>query len=218
MGQFTFVSVIALFCYFFLFMTLMASQKNRIIKSFLLVLGAMILWTGGSLLMRLQLWPSIKFWFDVSIFGLLLLGYALYNFAFAFIGCKNRLANAAWLVVTIAMNVINIATGVFLAAPELKEQNGSLEFIYTLHWPVVFLFIFCTAIIAHMFKLLFGKKKTRKSHVSSSGPSSSVFSSCLRGILPSSFLSSKEFLLISSPGCSTPPACFMHSIAADCSV
>ena len=46
--SFTFISVIALFCYAFLFMTMVAAQKSRMINAFLLVLTAMIFWTGGS--------------------------------------------------------------------------------------------------------------------------------------------------------------------------
>lgn len=90
MGDFIYVPIIALFCYIFLFMTLAAARKDRIINSFLLNLVALIFWTGGSFLMRLQVWPSVKFWFDISILGLLLLGFALFNFAFQFVGVQKQ--------------------------------------------------------------------------------------------------------------------------------
>lgn len=156
MGDFIYVPIIALFCYIFLFMTLAAARKDRIINSFLLNLVALILWTGGSFLMRLQVWPSVKFWFDVSILGLLLLGFALFNFAFQFVGSKNKLIQIFWFVVTVVINVVNITTGVFLQSPELvTAPNEETAFLYHTTWPVVFFFIFCTAIIAHMFLLLF---------------------------------------------------------------
>lgn len=156
LGDFIYVPIIALFCYIFLFMTLAAARKDRIINSFLLNLVALIFWTGGSFLMRLQVWPSVKFWFDISILGLLLLGFALFNFAFQFVGCKNKLIQIFWFVVTVVINVINITTGVFLQSPELvTAPNEETAFVYHTTWPVVFFFIFCTAIIAHMFLLLF---------------------------------------------------------------
>ncbi len=153
--SFTFISVIALFCYAFLFMTMVAAQKSRMINAFLLVLTAMIFWTGGSLLMRMELWPSIAFWYHVSIFGLLILGYALFNFAYAYVDCKKRIYKVFWFTIMLIIDVINWCTGFFLAPP-VKE---GVTFTYTVRWPVVFLFIFCTAIIAHMFSLLLGEVK-----------------------------------------------------------
>ncbi len=62
MGDYIAVPITALFCYIFLFMTMLAAQKNRIINSFLLILVALLFWTGGSFFMRMQFWPSIKVW------------------------------------------------------------------------------------------------------------------------------------------------------------
>ena len=154
MDGFTYIPVVALFCYIFLFMTLLAAQKNNIIRAFLLMLGAMIFWTGGSLLMRLQVWPSLKLWYDVSIFGLLLLGYALFKFAYEYVGCRKRVYKLFWVAVLLLINGINVATGWFLKAPELVQHGESAEFVYTLTWPVSFLFVFCAAIVAHMLTLL----------------------------------------------------------------
>ena len=46
MQDFIFIPIIALFCYSFLILTFMAAKKTPQIKSFLIVLGAMLLWTG----------------------------------------------------------------------------------------------------------------------------------------------------------------------------
>ena len=98
MGDYIAVPITALFCYIFLFMTMLAAQKNRIINSFLLILVALLFWTGGSFFMRMQFWPSIKVWFDISILGLLLLGFALFNFAYQYVGCKNRAVQLFWFM------------------------------------------------------------------------------------------------------------------------
>ncbi|MEG1931039.1 MAG: diguanylate cyclase, partial [Anaerovorax sp.] len=156
MGTFIYIPVIGVFCYMFLFMTLLAAKKNKIINGFLLVLTAMIFWTGGSFFMRLELWPSIKFWYDISILGLLSLTYALFNFACAFVGSPEKFYKRFWVICLMLINIINISTGFFLKAPTtVLEQNGQTSFIYSTSWPVVFLFIFCGAIITHMLRIFY---------------------------------------------------------------
>ena len=49
---------------------LSGGQKNKLIRTFMLVLICMILWTGGSFCMRSTLWPGISFWYHMSILGL----------------------------------------------------------------------------------------------------------------------------------------------------
>jgi len=156
MGNYLPVPVLGLFCYAFLFMTMVAAKKNKIVFAFSLVIISLIFWTGGSLFMRLRMWPSEKFWFDLSIMGLLCLGFSLFNFAYAFVGAKAPISRIVWAVITVVMNVINIATGVFIAAPTVTESAGSSPvFVYDTKWPVAFLFVFCGLIIFHMFFLLF---------------------------------------------------------------
>ena len=160
MGTFLYIPISALFAYVFLFMTMLAAKKDRLINAFLLILGALLFWTGGSFFMRLQLWPSVKFWYDVSILGLLLLGYALFNFAYEFSGCARRGYKWLWGFLLVVTNAINISTGFFLSAPRVEQSpGGEAVFIYNTQWPVVFFFIFCTAIIAHMFYLLVRYRK-----------------------------------------------------------
>lgn len=72
------------------FLALLASQKNRLIFSFLILLVDMILWTGGSFAMRMCFGPSTSFWFDVSLIGLIFMPYVFYNFISEFIGKKDE--------------------------------------------------------------------------------------------------------------------------------
>jgi len=48
MNNYTYVSIIALYCYIFLFISLSASKKTKLIKAFMTLLMAMMFWTGGS--------------------------------------------------------------------------------------------------------------------------------------------------------------------------
>lgn len=155
MGNFAYVPVTALLCYSLLFLTFMAAKKNRLINAFLLVLGVLILWTGGSFCMRVQLWPSVKFWYDVSIFGLTALTYAFFNFVCEFADYKNATEKKFWMLTITAINAINISTGYFLAAPDtVITESGNTVFIYQYTWRVVILFAVCSAVIIDMFHVL----------------------------------------------------------------
>ena len=118
MHDFIFIPIIALFCYSFLIMTFMAAKKTPLIKSFLIVLGAMLLWTGGSLCMRLQLWPAINFWYQISLLGLMLLPYGYFVFIANFVGKEDTAFRKIWLVLILVPTAINMFTGWFLACQE----------------------------------------------------------------------------------------------------
>ena len=152
MSDFAFIPIAALCCYLFLSLAFMAAKKTKLIYSFLAVLGIMILWTGGSFLMRIQLWPSVKFWYDVSLLGLTLLPYGFFCFLSEFIGTKGRIWNKLWLIILILVNVINIVTGSLLAAPEVVVgADGKAAFIYHITWGVSILFGVTGAVLVHLF-------------------------------------------------------------------
>lgn len=132
MHDFIFIPIIALFCYSFLIMTFMAAKKTPLIKSFLIVLGAMLLWTGGSLCMRLQLWPAINFWYQISLLGLMLLPYGYFVFIANFVGKEDTAFRKIWLVLILVPTAINMFTGWFLACPERVLLGGgeTVRFIY----------------------------------------------------------------------------------------
>lgn len=152
-GSYTSISIIALCCYTILFFTFIAVKKNRIINSFLLVLLAMIMWTGGSLFMRMDLLHLTKFWYDVSLTGLLLLAYAFFNFVCSFVGEKT-IFSFIWFAGTIVVSAINIATGVFLKVPDMVMNNGVTVFIYNMTWTVAIPFALTGCFVIHMFYIM----------------------------------------------------------------
>lgn len=121
----------------------------------------MILWTGGSLFMRMQLWPSVKFWYDVSILGFLFVVYAFFIFIFEFVGAKNKTFKYIYFLVIILINIINISTGILLSAPQaIMGSSGNVNFIYDTTWAISILFVVGITISLHIFYLLwkYGKK------------------------------------------------------------
>ena len=142
MSGYSWISIISLFCYMFLFLTFLAAKKTkRVIYSFMTLLVVMILWNGGSLCMRLQLWPSVNLWHHVSLLGMLLLPVAYYRFVLDFLEEKSGWRNF-WLVYYLILFGINCFTGFFVPLPEVVIQHGSAQFLYHYRWPIYVLFFF----------------------------------------------------------------------------
>lgn len=158
-GNYITVPIAALICYLFLMAAFMAAKKTKLINSFLLVLSALILWTGGSFCMRLQLWPYIKFWYDVSIVGLTLLPFAFFNFVEEFVGGRDSLAKKLWFLLIVVLNAVNITTGALLAHPVLTAAGGEFRFVYHPTWTVCILFGACALIVVHMLYILVKNSK-----------------------------------------------------------
>ena len=64
---FLYVPIAGVCCYTILLLALAAAKKNRLIRSFMNLLGCYLLWTAGSMLMRLQFYPGFELWYEVSI-------------------------------------------------------------------------------------------------------------------------------------------------------
>lgn len=84
MGTYGYISIIAMVCYGFMLLMFLTAKRNKIVNSFLVVLVGLLFWAGGSAFMRVHLWPSYEFWYQVSLLGILLPPYAYYCFILAF--------------------------------------------------------------------------------------------------------------------------------------
>lgn len=151
MGTYGYISIIAMFCYGFMLLTFLAAKKNKLVNSFLVVLVGQIFWTGGSVFMRMSLWPNYVFWFHVSLLGILLLPYAYCLFIDAFIGISGRMPEKIYLVLMLLCFIINIPRGIFLKYPALVERNGTQYFEYDYSWTVAVFFILAAAILIYTF-------------------------------------------------------------------
>ena len=154
MGAFDYISVIALACYTFLFLVFMAAKKNRIVNSYLFVILASMVWTGGSFFMRIQLWPSYRFWYHVSLGGLLYLAFALFYFVNAFTREERPGFSKLWFILLSAVFIINIPTGVFLKWPDMVMKGGDTVFIYHMTWTVGVLFLIAAGVMLHMIYII----------------------------------------------------------------
>ncbi len=140
MGTYGYISIIAMVCYGFMLLMFLTAKRNKIVNSFLVVLVGLLFWAGGSAFMRVHLWPSYEFWYQVSLLGILLLPYAYYCFILAFGGVKKGLPGKIYLAVMLICFVVNIRHGVFLGCPNVVEKNGLPTFVYEIKPTILYSF------------------------------------------------------------------------------
>lgn len=162
MGTYGYISCIALFCYIFMLLLMLAARRNRIANSFLILLIGMICWTGGSLLMRNLIWPGYVFWYHVSLFGLFALPLGYYRFITEFAGKPKMGGCIFYGLFYLLLFVFNVPGGFFLAPPELLDHNGTVSFVYHMNWHTILLFLAGGFTVIHVLSvLLYFSRKNR---------------------------------------------------------
>lgn len=133
---FIWVPILAVTCYALLIIALLSAKKTKVIRSFIYLLFCFFLWTGGSLLMRLQVFPGYALWYEISILALFAAPFLVYNFMFSFVGAKGRFIWTTLLVSTIVMLVLTHFQ-LFLKVPKLVQlADGKEAFIYETTWAI----------------------------------------------------------------------------------
>ena len=148
-----YVNLTALCAFTLLFITFLAAKKTPEIRSFIIVMLGFILWTGGSIMMRLQVFPGLEFWYYVSILALFSIGLLIYFFVCSFARTKGYFLKIVWTVGTILL-LIATATG-FILPPPVADMlaNGRVVFRYTMDWPVVIPFVFLAMVVISIFNI-----------------------------------------------------------------
>ena len=149
MSGYSFVSIVSIFCYAFLLLTLAPSaKKQKVIRSFVVLMGIMILWTGGSIGMRLLFWPNVNFWHHVSLLGSMLLPFGYYMFLVDFLDERPGATSVILLVSFMAIFLFNCFTGFFIPLPEVLNTNGQMQFLYHYNWHIYLLVVcICAALL-----------------------------------------------------------------------
>ncbi|HPD88988.1 MAG TPA: ATP-binding protein [Oscillospiraceae bacterium] len=147
------VNILALCCYTVLFVVFLAAKKTPEIQSMIMVLGGFFLWTSGSVMMRLRVYPGVDFWFYVSIMSLFALADLLYIFVCNFTREKGYLLRIIWSIGTAVMLGFT-ATGIFLKPPVVKTlADGDLVFEYTMDGKIIIPLVFIMCIVASIAKV-----------------------------------------------------------------
>lgn len=150
-----FVNTIALSCFALMFTTFLAAKKTPEIRAFMAVLAGSILWSGGAILMRLQMWPGMEFWYYVSIVSLFSLEWLFYLFVHNFSRQRGKFMLILWTVLTIAIWPGTIS-GFYLAPPTpTVTASGGTVFTYSTNWHILIPCVLFVAIIISTLQLLF---------------------------------------------------------------
>ena len=153
-----YIPLIAMFCYIFILTSLLAAKKNALINSYILFIIGFMMWTGGSLFMRLQLAPGVMCWYDVSILSLFSIALFIYLFVYSYAKAKGWVLTAVWTVGTIVIDVLTYFE-VFLKHPQVETlADGRTIFTYQMEWqiaiPTVFFLLIVISIVPLLVKMM----------------------------------------------------------------
>ena len=147
-----------------MFVTFLATKKTPEIWAFLAVLLDAILWSGGSILMRLQMWPDMTFWYKVSLVALFSMELFFYFFVHTFSRQKGRFLLTVFTVWTLAI-IPGTISGFYLKPPTpVVMPDGSTLFTYSLDWHIVIPCVMFVTIIGATALLLMKVMREQGAH------------------------------------------------------
>ena len=151
--SYIFVNIIACLCCTILFIVFLAAERSREINAWLLLLLAMTLWTGGSLFMRLDVFPNYKLWYYVSLISLFSIPALVYNYVYQVAKENSPKIRMTWIIGTVIIIIISL-TGFFLKPPiKIVDSLGHNAFVYKSDSRIAFPVIFLCAIVVSIIKM-----------------------------------------------------------------
>ncbi len=131
MDNYLFVPMTALGCYLIILITLLYVKRTSLKKVFLGALSVYIMWTLGSVCMRLSVLPSLEFWFHVSLSGLYLIPSATLLFMEKYMYDKFSRESKIWCAISIVAYVLNVVTGGWMIpAPNKVVTDAGIRYVY----------------------------------------------------------------------------------------
>ena len=133
------VPIVALASYCLLMIFFALSQKDKYIRLFMLVLGALIIWTAAALFMKLQLFPGVMFWNRAMVVGTFLTPFLIYCFVSEFTGTLKVATTVIWGTIAFGCVIANLLGFVVTDASVITDiisvngyQIKTVEFVYIL--------------------------------------------------------------------------------------
>ena len=155
---FLYVNLIAMCGYAIIFISFIAARKTSEIKAFIALLTAFMLWTSGSILMRLQVYPGLEFWYYVSILALFCIADLTYIFVCSFTKTRATFTKVLWSIGTVII-LIFTANGVFLKPPTPIDTERGTVFVYNMDWKVAIPYAFFACIVFSIAVVIKRKRK-----------------------------------------------------------
>lgn len=133
MPGFAIVPLVTFFLYVFMLGIFISAKKNDLIRSFMVFLAFMALWSGGSFLMRIQFMDMVEPWYHLSFVGIWIGVITMDMLVCKFAETKFSLVEYAISGLIVLMLIANFFTGTFLDAPTpVYLENGQVSFVYTM--------------------------------------------------------------------------------------
>ena len=129
------VPIGAFFCFLFIFFSYLNAGDAKPVRYFRQILLSCLIWTGGVVMMRMQIMPGMRFWFHVSVFGFLTVPIFMYAFLFYMLEIKKNGFLTGYCIATVVAMGINVVTEVFIPEPDIiRYADGSIGYAYHLSW------------------------------------------------------------------------------------
>lgn len=113
------VPIGAFFCFLFIFFSFLNAGDAKPVRYFRQILLSCLIWTGGVVMMRMQIMPGMRFWFHVSVFGFLTVPIFMYAFLFYMLEIKKNGFLTGYCIATVVAMGINVVTEVFIPEPDI---------------------------------------------------------------------------------------------------
>ena len=126
---FIIVPLIASIFNIFLLLTVVSVKKDRLVRSFMELLLTFTAWSLGSLFMRMNLFPGPPFWYVISITGIFLVPFFLYNFIYHYTNTRGFFLRGVLLVSWIIIAVMNLSN-MFITNPRMVMDGNERRFVY----------------------------------------------------------------------------------------
>ena len=128
------IPIIATGCYLLLLVVFLISKRDKVMHYYTIILSAFAIWSGSSLLMRLQVTPGVLFWSRLSLCGLFLSPLCIYYLTNYFIACRTPKADMFWNAATSFVIILNVIGFVVSEATITKTLNANNDFVVSFNY------------------------------------------------------------------------------------
>lgn len=157
---FLWVPITALACYVVLLAALLPACADRTVRAFAGLLFCFVLWTGGSMLMRMLLPVGWEGFYLVSLVALMCVPALLYHFLKEFAGVECPREEALVWLLTLAAAAPNLVD-LYISKPTLEKlAHGGAVFRYHIDWRVLMPTVLCLAVLGLAVRVLLRHQRT----------------------------------------------------------
>ena len=134
---FVIIPLLSVMCNVFLLLTVASVKKDKLIDAFIGLLLTFTAWSIGSLFLRMKLFPGPEFWYMISITGIFLVPFSIYNFVYRYTNTKGGFIRGVLLVTWAIISILNLSN-VFVTDPRMVFDGVEWRFEYGISgWTVI---------------------------------------------------------------------------------